>query len=267
MNEIYHLRQEISSVRSQLQQERLHHSRNNDYMEKDENINQGLKYKLHSCQTENLLLREEIKNKQKKIEAILNQNNELLKFSHYFDQNRMEKKDGGYKIKEHKEKGNDSKPGVNQQITRANKIPRKNNNLATINNIRQLPTKKKKKIFIVCDSMIKNITGTGISRDHTVKIKHHPGTTSIDMCDYINPELRHQPDVIILHCGTNDISNEMNALKKLNKLLKEVEGHDTHEKPQVVISSLIKGYDQDFNETIKTINKSVHVQRFAFYWQ
>ena len=64
--------------------------------------------------------------------------------------------------------------------------------------------------------MIDNITGTGISRDHTVKIKPHPGATSIDMCDYIKSKLRHQPGVIILHCGTNDISNEINTLKKLD---------------------------------------------------
>ena len=64
--------------------------------------------------------------------------------------------------------------------------------------------------------MIENITGTGISRDHTVKIKPHPGATGIDMFDYIKLKLRHQPDVIISHCGTNDISNEINTLKKLD---------------------------------------------------
>ena len=31
--------------------------------------------------------------------------------------------------------------------------------------------------------MIKNITGTGISRDYTVKVRSHPGATNIDMCD------------------------------------------------------------------------------------
>ena len=44
------------------------------------------------------------------------------------------------KINDHKEKGNDSERDGNQQITRSNKIPRKNNSLATENNIRQLPT-------------------------------------------------------------------------------------------------------------------------------
>ena len=89
----------------------------------------------------------------------------------------MEKKDGEYKIDEHKEKGNDGEWDGNQQVTRSNKKPRKNNNLATVNNIKQLPTENKKKIFIVGDSMIKNFTGTGISRDHTVKIRPHPGAT------------------------------------------------------------------------------------------
>ena len=149
----------------------------------------------------------------------------------------------------------------NQQISRSNKIPRKNNDLATVNNMKQLPTEKKKKIFIVGDFRIKNITGTGISRDHTVKIKPHSGAASINMCDYIKRELRLQPDVIILHCGTTDISSEINTIKKLKKLLKEIEGYDTHthKKPQIVICSLMKIYDQDFNEDIKGINEQFKV--------
>ena len=68
-----------------------------------------------------------------------------MKLNHYFDQNRMEKKNGEYKINEHKEKGNDSKRDGNQQITRSNKIPRKNNNLApkTISDNCQLKRKRK----------------------------------------------------------------------------------------------------------------------------
>ena len=104
--------------------------------------------------------------------------------------------------------------------------------------------------------MIKNITGMGISRDHTVKIRPHHGATSIDVCHYIKPELRHRPDVIILHCGTNNISNEIKTLKKLKKLLKEIEGYDIHKEPKVVISSLIKRHDQDMiNEDITSMNE------------
>ena len=48
-----------------------------------------------------------------------------MTINHYFDQNRMEKKDGEYKIDEHKEKGNDGERDGNQQIIRSNKIPEK----------------------------------------------------------------------------------------------------------------------------------------------
>ena len=43
MNKIYDLRKEISSVRSELEQESFHHSRNNDCMEEEKSINQELK--------------------------------------------------------------------------------------------------------------------------------------------------------------------------------------------------------------------------------
>ena len=74
--------------------------------------------------------------------------------------------------------------------------------------------KNTKKVFIIGGSMIKNITGTGISRTNTVKMRPHPGATTVDICNYIKPELRHKPDVIIIHCGTNDIEDEINVVKK-----------------------------------------------------
>ena len=121
--------------------------------------------------------------------------------------------------------------------------------------------KNTKKVFIVGDSMIKNITGTGISRSNTVKMRPYPGATTVDICDYIKPELCHKPDVLIIHCGTNDIENEINTVKKIKKLVKEVDEYDKQDPPKFVISSLIKRYDQDFNDDIANINEKR--QRFC----
>ena len=107
--------------------------------------------------------------------------------------------------------------------------------------------------------MIKNITGTGISKDHIVKIRPHPGDTSTDMCDYIKPELRHQPNVIILHCGTNNISNEINTLKKLKKLLKEIEGYATHKKPQIVYLVESKDMIKILMKTLKVLMRKIKI--------
>ena len=61
--------------------------------------------------------------------------------------------------------------------------------------------KDHKDVFIVGASMIKNITGTGISRENIIKMRPHPGATTIDICDYIKPELRQKLDVVIVHCN------------------------------------------------------------------
>ena len=103
--------------------------------------------------------------------------------------------------------------------------------------------------------MLKNITGSGLSKDHTVKIRPHPGATTIDMIDYIKPELRNKPDIVILHCGTNDITNDVNTVKKIKKLVKEIEENDGS--TNIVISGLIKQFDRYAIDDIERINKKL----------
>ena len=75
MNEIYELRQEISSLQLKLQQEKLNQTGNTKVCEKeDENI---------IYRRENQLLIDETMTKQGKIETILHQNNELSKVDQY----------------------------------------------------------------------------------------------------------------------------------------------------------------------------------------
>ena len=70
---------------------------------------------------------------------------------------------------------------------------------------------------------------TGISRENAIKIRSHHGATTIDICNYIKPELRQKPDVVIVHCGTNDIPNNINTVKKIKKLIKEIEENNHEE--------------------------------------
>ena len=65
--------------------------------------------------------------------------------------------------------------------------------------------------------LLKNTTALG---------RPHPGATTVDMTDFIKPELRHKPDRITLHCGTNDITNCVNRVKQMKKLVKEIEEND-----------------------------------------
>ena len=90
-------------------------------------------------------------------------------------------------------------------------------------------------------------------------MKSHPGATIVGICYYIKPELRHRPDVIIIRCGTNDIENEINTIKKIKKLVKEIDEYSKQNPPKVIISSLIKSCDQDFSDNIANINERLQL--------
>ena len=88
--------------------------------------------------------------------------------------------------------------------------------------------KDQKKVFLIGDCMIKNIAGTGISRENIIKMRPHPGATIIDICNYIKPEIHQKPDVVIVHCGTNDIQNSINTVREIKELVKEIQ-ENNHE--------------------------------------
>ena len=55
-----------------------------------------------------------------------------------------------------------------------------------------------------------------------VKIQKYPGTSSIDILDHIKHSLAKSPDQIIIHAGTNEISNNINHLNNVRKIVKLV---------------------------------------------
>ena len=56
--------------------------------------------------------------------------------------------------------------------------------------------------------MLNGINDEGLSDDwYKVKVRNHSGATTEDICDFIKPEVRKKPDIIIAHAGTNDIPN------------------------------------------------------------
>ena len=75
------------------------------------------------------------------------------------------------------------------------------------------------------------------------------------MIDCIKPELRHKPDIIILHCGTNDITNDVNTVKKMKKLVKETEENDGS--TDIVTLGLIKRFDRNVIDDIERINEKL----------
>ena len=76
-----------------------------------------------------------------------------------------------------------------------------------------MPTKNS--VIIVGDSIVKRLTGPGISKKNLIKIKTNPGATTEDIIDYIKPSIRKRPDFLLVHSVTNDFTNGVNTMTKI----------------------------------------------------
>ena len=154
------------------------------------------------------------------IQSILDQNADILKLNNSYVNNSISQYvENGSRNNEKNQENSSRQISEKLKLKSAQRKDLQDNKENKKHSQVKRKKEEKKNICVVADSMLKNITGSGISRDHSVKMWPHPGATTVDMIDYIKPELRHKPDIIILHCGTNYITNDVNTVKKMIVML------------------------------------------------
>ena len=60
--------------------------------------------------------------------------------------------------------------------------------------------------------MLNGLHEKGLSMNHKVKVKNYPGGTSETILDNIDDIVKNKPDFLIIHAGTNDLTNGINLL-------------------------------------------------------
>ena len=83
------------------------------------------------------------------------------------------------------------------------------------------------------------MTGPGISKKNNIKIKTNPGAANEDIIDYIKPGIRKKPNFLLVHSGTNDLTNGINTMAKIRKVVATVEEIDNERKIKLGFSSII----------------------------
>ena len=76
---------------------------------------------------------------------------------------------------------------------------------------------KKTKVVVTGDSLLNGISEKWLSRSHQVTFKNFPGGTSENVLEETENWIGDKPDCIIIHAGTNDITNGIissNSVKK-----------------------------------------------------
>lgn len=123
---------------------------------------------------------------------------------------------------------------------------------------------KRPTVVIAGDSMLKNIQGWRVSKKTRTVVKSFPGATVEDMFDYIKPTIKHQPEEIIVHVGTNDIKNSgspRSVAERIVDLGNMIESETPNTK--VTISCLLNRSDEaslapkvnEINKILKTFAK------------
>ena len=96
-----------------------------------------------------------------------------------------------------------------------------------------------------------------MSRGDSVKIRPHPGASTEDLIDHIKPAIRKNPDIVVIHTGTNDLQNNCNIVKKAKKLVSAVKEVDKDNSIKIAFSSIINREDEDFKDKIMDVNNKL----------
>ena len=70
------------------------------------------------------------------------------------------------------------------------------------------------------DSMLNGVNEKGLSKLHNVKIKNYPGASSEDILDKVDDLLKVKPDCLLVHVGTDNLTNKVNLLNTVNEIVK-----------------------------------------------
>ena len=124
---------------------------------------------------------------------------------------------------------------------RANVVTEKNPEKNTQSPFRKSSSNGRRSIAILGDSMIKDIKHWELTKacpNDKIYVKAFPGADIADMEHYVNPTMKRDPDVVIIHCGTNSLRNDDSA-EQIASDITELAEKMRNESNEVLVSSLI----------------------------
>ena len=111
----------------------------------------------------------------------------------------------------------------------------------------------KKKVIVTGDSLLNGISERGLSKPHKVNVQNFPGGTSETILEELDTLVASKIYCIIIHAGTNDLTNGINSLNSVKKIVKKVKQASANTK--VVFSSLITRKDKkDLDKKVQDTN-------------
>ena len=70
--------------------------------------------------------------------------------------------------------------------------------------------------------MLNGVKEKGLSHKHRVKVVNKPEATSERILDEIDDVIKSKPEHLVIHVGTNDLTNRINLLNNAEKIVKKI---------------------------------------------
>ena len=219
---------------------------------------------------ENNLLKNDISNKQKFIDTILEHNGKLI--NNQTSNVTMVKKKTIPDYQEHKDKTSDVETN-NEQMHIENYINEqtqtidekkdrekndKENKKSKKGKVPEDNKKKNKKKYVLGDSIVKHVEGWQLSKmtNQKVYVRSFSGAKVKCIKDYVKPCIReNDPDHVILHVGTNEMNSELPP-ERIAKSVVDVAKNVKSNTRSVSISSILPRND-NFNNKVIEVNKEL----------
>ena len=98
---------------------------------------------------------------------------------------------------------------------------------------------ERSKFVVISHSIAKYLKPNDlVSRENFVKVPFQSGATTEDMLDYIKSLVRKKPDTIMIHTGTNDVTNVVKTVNNVKKVAQYIREDDGDQKIQIGLSSI-----------------------------
>ena len=93
------------------------------------------------------------------------------------------------------------------------------------------------------------------SKNYEVKLAAHPGSITEDLIGYVKPVVRKQKtDFLVIHTGTNDLTNGVKAMKEIRNIAKCARDLDKDKKVNIGFLSVISRSDRNLGQEIRDLN-------------
>ena len=100
--------------------------------------------------------------------------------------------------------------------------------------------------------MVKFVKSEKLSdKNYVANIQTNPDCTTEDIADYIKSIIRRKTDSRLVHTDTNDLTNCVNTMNKVRKIVKRVEEMDGDNEIKLGFSSIIVKRDRVLEKEIK----------------